>query len=226
MSGPLVRAILAGNKTQTRRPIKKLPDNIQLFHQSAEREWMYMCADGSKGLVICPYGQPGDQLWIKETYRVISWNDMYADMGVEYRADGKIVRENYLYSDKTDPDGSKTIDLVESITDELLSKGCETDEEGYFTWEEGKCPLNWKPSIFMPRGASRITLEIEEIRIERLYDISEEDAKAEGVEPLPFNTKMHSYRKGFMNKWVEIYGQDSANSNPWVWAISFKRIEP
>lgn len=83
----------------------------------------------------------------------------------------------------------------------------------------------WKPSIFMPREACRIFLEIQDIGVERLQDISEQDAKAEGVEAFKPNIEglKPSYKVGFLRKWMEIYGKDTA-INPWVWVIKFKHI--
>lgn len=80
-------------------------------------------------------------------------------------------------------------------------------------------PDKWKPSIFMPREASRITLEITNIRVERLQDISEDDAKAEGALWDPF-----SYKLGFETLWYKINGKESWESNPYVWVIEFKQI--
>jgi hypothetical protein len=86
----------------------------------------------------------------------------------------------------------------------------------------------WKPSIFMPRWASRLTLEITDLRVERLQDISETDAKAEGVslsEIVRGHKVYHaSYRAAFCSLWMSIHGSDSWNANPWVWAITFKRL--
>jgi hypothetical protein len=87
----------------------------------------------------------------------------------------------------------------------------------------------WKPSIFMPKEACRLKLEILDIRIERLQDISEEDAKAEGVEKgrvLGFGAiGIETYREGFFAKWMEIYGVESLMDNPWVWVLKYKKIE-
>ena len=199
MSGPLVREILAGNKSQTRRPVKGIlnenPSNFRL----TTSELITMLVDGytfphfefediRNGHILCvpsQYGIPGDGLWVRETWKwegETSWKDIDPVGMFFYRAD---------------PDS-------EDIR-------------------------NWKPSIFMPKTASRITLDILEIGVERLHEISEEDAKAEGVEPdrLLGYGKIgeKSYREGFFRKWYEIYDLASFTSNPWVWKIRFKRIE-
>ncbi len=177
-SAPMVRALLAGTKTQTRRIIK--PQHLAFFNQDAAA----MLSDWNERPL--PYGQPGDRLWVRET-----WHDASSSLHscALYRADG--------------------IDLH---------------------W--GK----WAPSIHMPRWASRITLEITSVRVERLQEISIEDAKAEGawgpddsiVQKVAdyFGTDIFSAnpRKAFQMLWESINGPDSWAANPWVWAIEFKRV--
>lgn len=100
--------------------------------------------------------------------------------------------------------------------------------DGNFTWgdddgyEDGRSC--WKPSIHMPRCASRILLEITDVRVERLNDISECDAKAEGA-PTECCVIGDKHFLGFRSLWKSIYGEESWRSNPWVWAIEFKRVE-
>lgn len=177
-STEMVQAILAGRKTQTRRPVK-YPDlgvELELSHRS---------------ISSCRYGQPGDLLWVKETFTV---RDEVVKDG-----DGRVIHEYPVYIYKADKQPQ-----VQEI-------------------------IKWKPSIFMPKKASRITLEITDIRVERLLDISEEDAKAEGVQPGRVlglgSIGNKTYREGFISKWGEIY-DDKYGLNPWVWVIEFKRIEP
>ncbi|EBH9979146.1 hypothetical protein EHH62_22945, partial [Salmonella enterica subsp. arizonae serovar 40:z36:-] len=87
-------------------------------------------------------------------------------------------------------------------------------------------PEKWTPSIHMPRWASRILLEITDVRVERLRDLSEEDAKSEGITP-PAGGVLPGweYRINFRDLWMDIYGTDSWEANPWVWVIEFKRVE-
>lgn len=165
-SAPMVRAILEGRKTQTRRIAKKV---------------LTVAGPNGKdlGIGICPYGWPCDLLWVRETWSPRDYTTLTNRDRSEifYRADDERVYES---------DG------------------------------------RWRPSIFMPRWASRITLEITEIRVQQLQDISEEDAKAEGVE---LSNVMSSYRRDFQFLWASINGADSWAANPWTWAISFKRID-
>lgn len=188
-SGPMVRAILDGRKTQTRRVVKAdLPDNPT--YKSNQR-WGLVDGDFYFCGARCPYGQPGDRLWVREchSYSVINYPSE-----VWYWAHG-----NPGYGDWTKP----------------------------------------RPSIHMPRWASRILLEVTAVRVERLNDISEADAIAEGIRVLPLQdandpgawwesepgqnqgrSPSHSFKK----LWNEINGPGSWDLNPWIWVIEFKRI--
>lgn len=198
----MVRAILTGNKTQTRRVVK-----LNRHYQIEERDdgslwpWMYDDDRASDSWLACPYGVPGDQLWVRETWR----RDIDKIDGarlVQYRADDAIVEAPRTYFD-------------------LPSAG-------------------WIPSIHMPRWASRITLEVTDVRVERLQDISESDAIAEGGteamrgwwthEGLQWNDPGPNHRFGatpidsYRVLWESINGPGSWGANPWVWAINFKRL--
>ena len=183
MFAPMVQAILAGNKTQTRREIK-VP-----------------AVEGAtaKG---CKYGTVGDQLWVRETFRHFG-NKSEGGKNfalVTYRQDG--------------------ISLEIEVENPPVEKW----------WNTGYAP--WKPPIFMPRAASRITLEITGIRVERLQDISEGDAQAEGVvlgEDRSFSHAEHGlhytpYRTAYSALWERINGPGSWAKNPLCWVISFKKI--
>ncbi|MBK5373552.1 hypothetical protein JFT81_02740 [Pseudomonas sp. TH43] len=229
-SAPMVRAILDGRKTVTRRPVKtdwiqsdRAPLNTApgLFH--------FWCS----GEHVCPYGEPGQRLWVRETW--------YCDHD-------DVMRGPYL-----EPDN---LDVREAREDGTLVYAA----DGLTPYEQEQ-PV-WKPSILMPRWACRILLEITDVRVERLQDISEEQAKAEGCFftdhgkacfhsgkgvrdaahcELPEST--HQQRNGWMwdqttsheqclgsarnafgNLWQTTGGDWAAN--PWVWVIEFKRVTP
>lgn len=176
-NGEMVRSILDGRKTQTRRVLKSFAWDID---REFDDGWPVACdyEDGSWYRVKCPYGQPGDYLWVRETF-------------------------------------------------------LENNEIVLFKADNPKIPPfdKWTPSIHMPRWASRITLEIINIRVERLQDISEKDAIAEGVTDPSAGTEHEAppgaqYKSGpvtwFAMLWSRIHGIESWRENPWVWAIEFK----
>lgn len=195
-SGPMVRAILEGRKTMTRRVVKPQPYKATLCEVISHPETTklsckqpaasaYVGFDlGSKGLSLayfpCPYGKVGDRLWVRET-----WADLRPYNGIAYKADV-----------------SKT---------------------GIVT--------KWKPSIHMPRWASRITLEITGVRVERVQEITKQDIWNEGVTESDVIGDSHgayeSWHRPFIRLWDSInkkrgFGWDV---NPWCWVIEFKRIE-
>lgn len=167
-SAPMVRAILEGRKTMTRRVVKPQPP--------ATRRGRPWCSIEDL-IASCPYGIPGDRLWVRETFRTVGGGHPI------YRAD------------------------------------------------DNRIGVRWKPAIHMRRVYSRILLEITDVRVERLQDITEDGAKLEGAKPsfldgndivsvVPF------YRDGFMHLWNDINGPGSWDANPWVWCVSFKRLKP
>lgn len=215
-SDPMVRAILDGRKTQTRRvaPI----DDIRLTHHDGGiLAWSVRFAKPHKralsshsggrfsedearrviAAMYCPYGQPGDRLWVRETWRHI-------EGGAVYDAAGGVM-------DAFEPETKYRADWP-------LYRG------------------RWKPSIHMPRWASRILLGVTGVRVERLQDISEADARAEGApcvdevsgrEALfPDADQAGSWRPGFRVLWESINGEGSWDANPWVWVVEFERVTP
>ncbi|EJC2733783.1 TPA: hypothetical protein OUI98_003647 [Escherichia coli] len=176
----MVRAILGGNKTQTRRIVEE-----KFYGRAVAAELLAK---------HCPYGQPGDRIWVRETYRVHGKATDVATL--VYCAS---VRNSWTEQTHRVP--------VEVCNKPVSEK--------------------WTPSIHMPRWASRILLEITDVRVERLHDMSEEDAKAEGATPATYKITPSEavYRVGFGDIWRSIYGQDNWLSNPLVWVIEFKRIQ-
>ncbi|EHP1713581.1 hypothetical protein KNY73_000732 [Salmonella enterica subsp. enterica serovar Javiana] len=193
----MVNAILSGRKTQTRRPIKWKQTR---FTEIAERDdgslwpWAEDCERGGDIWFACPYGEIGDRIWVRETFRVHSRATDVATL--VYRAS---VRNSWT---------EQTHRVPIAVCDKPAT------------------PEKWTPSIHMPRWASRILLEITDVRVERLRDLSEEDAKSEGITP-PAGGVLPGweYRINFRDLWMDIYGTDSWEANPWVWVIEFKRVE-
>ena len=182
-SAEMVRAILDGRKTQTRRVVKPQPEH---FHYTKDAQ--YPCKpDGEQ--VSCPYGQVGDRLWVRETF---------------------------CLGDGMNPSGDATKPTYKA------------------DWPDVE-HSRWKPSIHMPRWASRITLEITEVRVERLQEIREKSAVREGIKPPEHAFRMisggdievnESPQELFAELWDFLnakrgYGWDT---NPWVWVVSFAKL--
>lgn len=172
----MVRAILDGRKTQTRRVIKELMPELQYQHRDVLRcEGIDLTPEGFMALHKCPYGQPGDRLWVRETWATVG--------------------ENHVAVWKTYP--------------QCLPKDVNLEE------------VKWKQRQWMPRWASRITLEIVNVRVERLQDITETDIKAEGF---TYWNYPESNIEDFKVCWKKIYGPGAWDKNPWVWVVEFKKI--
>ena len=202
--GAMVRAILEGRKTQTRRVVKESTMSLVFWEHGGyqprrmENGETWTFEDKQTGLYAstaptfkCPYGTPGDRLWARETWRSYDVDGTVegAKKSLRYRADG------------------------------------------------GEAMITWKPSIHMPRWASRITLEIVSVRVERLNDITEEDAKAEGCESGIWDQQsgvlagetdpedVATFRDGYGFLWESINGHGSWQFNPWVWVVEFKKVQ-
>lgn len=232
-SGPMVRAMLDGRKTQTRRIVKWKPrrsEHGRRFHNLGVALGHYNAANTSSGWVLrerlagirndltmpafCPYGVPGDRLWVREKWRATGTGQLLDDDGV--LRDRPNSREQCVYA-----------------ADEVADAG------------------PWRPSILMPRLASRITLEVKNVRVERVQDISEGDAIAEGAErnvdaghegewqpDWGYRTLCAHYPSGcecfpnatardwYRELWNTINGDGSWAADPWVWVIEFERLKP
>ncbi|ECA4935712.1 hypothetical protein ELO64_20430 [Salmonella enterica subsp. enterica serovar Chester] len=200
----MVNAILSGRKTQTRRPIKWKQTR---FTEIAERDdgslwpWAEDCERGGDIWFACPYGEIGDRIWVRETWQVIH-DHIDESSHVEYRT--------YAPSIPKEKDRYWHTVYAEHFGDESR------EDRGF----------PWRPAIHMPRWASRILLEITDVRVERLRDLSEEDAKSEGIIPSAGGVLPGwEYRINFRDLWMDIYGTDNWEANPWVWVIEFKRVE-
>ena len=245
MSAPTVRAILAGTKTQTRRVVKEpswaLPGSLHLFN---ERPWADDPLRGDRD-VACPYGQPGDQLYVRETWAdehpLAIQDGRYSQPGragipgpppvhyrTIYRADGE-PRQIWRNADQSHPY------FTASGPARQIDADYPTVCSNYTRDGKG---IHWRPSIHMPRWASRILLEVTAVRVEQLQDISEADAIAEGIEhwDASGNNEWADYsdpaglplsaRESYRTLWEQINGPGSWDTNPWVWVVEFKRVTP
>jgi hypothetical protein len=196
-SGQMVRALLDGSKTQTRRPVKGFALEL-LKTDNFTPEYVALPENGNS-----PYGYAGDRLWVRETFQGPMWEegtwdadtDYHSPKFCEYRADGGALPEYVDFEDN-------------------LHQG-------------------WKPSIHMPRWASRITLEVTGMRVERLQDISDRDCIAEGIglnpsaEGIPMTAPEGETmpRAAYRALWDSLAARGADwQANPWVWVVEFKRI--
>ncbi|HID2693047.1 hypothetical protein [Klebsiella pneumoniae] len=228
-NGEMVRAILDGRKTQTRRIMKIQPEHsglglrrvIDSKNGSDDGKYFWSLSDAC-GLKIrsksftCPFGSVGDRIWVREAFRVHSRATDVATL--VYKAS-----ERNSWTEQT-----------HRVPVSVCNKPA--------------TPEKWTPSLHMPRWASRILLEITDVRVERLNAISPEDAESEGLERTNFTgfgdePGLPSYPEpdvyfdplkkqwkeyppeAFAGLWESIYGEGSWKANPWVWVIEFKRVE-
>lgn len=199
-NGEMVRAILDGRKTQTRRIIK-------LSHESGMKNPVVRGKNGEASYVgcrlaamLCPFGKPGDRIWVRETFQ------------------GPLVSEDLFEEYRAYPEKFEKPQYCEYAADGgTKPEYCDLDDN---------LRHGWLPSIHMPRWASRILLEITDVRVERLATISQEDAAKEGypANPEPYGGSMDKWL-WFRQLWDSIYPEQSFSHNPWVWVIEFKRVE-
>lgn len=224
LNAPMVRATLEGRKTQTRRIVKPqpdIPDWQNWYHMTPKngkerfRKVAVDWPDDDSDDIYCPYGQEGDRLWVRETWKYFDWTEDGYPF-VMYSADD-------------------TRRLCEQIGDDwgerLLDIWAELSIKENYSIDKRASDRRWRPSIHMPRWASRILLEITGVRVERLNGINEADAIAEGIEQhktglwLPCAEKGKAHidpRLAYRDLWESINGPGSWAANPWVWVIEFK----
>jgi hypothetical protein len=194
-SAPMVRAILDGRKTVTRRAVK-----FPFIDRAAGCELSGNEIGSEEIRNNCPYGVTGQRLWVRETFIDLRGT------GVEHRPDPDGPLQRYAYAADCRPG---------SYSDEARKD----------------FGLKYKPSIHMPRAASRILLEITDVRVERLQDISRADIRAEGLQcppELESDDVSPNYRDWYPAAWRELWESTGGNwhANPWVWVVEFKRVTP
>lgn len=197
-NGEMVRAILDGRKTQTRRPANASTANLL----DLQRQYPH-----KKYNISCPCGVVGDRLWVRETFQ------------------GPLFDYEHMQDYLEDSSKFETPEFCQYAADGKPAP------EYYDADDNLHC--GWRPSIHMPRWASRLTLEITGVRVERLNSISQEDAQAEGMELTGWRPTYSDPDSGgevwtpydnFAQLWESIYGEESWKANPWVWVIEFKVV--
>ncbi|MCM2337615.1 MAG: hypothetical protein NDI59_02765 [Lysobacter sp.] len=214
-SAPMVRALLAGTKTQTRRVVKPQPRILagELLC------WKDDALTDDQMAACSPYGQPGDRLWVREAFRFPESIDHLspAEIGEKALAAG--------YPKPWCP--------IQFEADGLRRTAQEWRD--FVTPPRANEAGRLRAGMHMPRWASRITLEVTGVRVERLQDISEADAIAEGIERVTVkagatvyplgNRYSHDAVEAYSNLWEQINGPESWATNPWVWIVEFRRLE-
>lgn len=237
-----VNAVLAGDKTQHRVPAKLrygMPEFMggRYCDKSDPKNWGWdNFEDGETRLLSnepCPLGAIGDRLWVQEYWRVGAWRETGGVLAIDYKASPEITNTPWVQIND-DIDGKKFEAAWIAVTDELDSKGVKTNDDGHYHWPAGQAPLDWHEASTMERWASRLLLEITDIRIERIKDISEADAKAMGLKPDYCDHKYQTCEDiGCIGKWAEplmnyfIHEKNIENvsSHDWVWVVEFKKVD-
>lgn len=234
-SAPMVRAILEGRKTQTRRVMKPQPPSIEAvralygdYHLKNIHQpdvWSVMgsvwavrqllgteCREGRLGEWRCPYGAPGDRLWVRE-----AWQAIHVSIDPETGYGDDVYEAEAIPKDSQHGYWSVAYRATDAQAD------YHKDDRGFV----------WRPGIHMPRWASRITLEVANVRVERVHAIAPDDVTAEGITEEDARcdgecgaTPCSMLVPAFKGLWHEINGQESWDANPWVWVVEFKRIQP
>ena len=236
----MVRAILGGRKSCTRRLVKPQPDGKHTFPLGFVTDSTEKKEVGCFGFGIDEYGgsiqyakppyQPGDILYVRETWRVGAWDIFNQMIAFDYK-DGTCGELTYIH------DQELFERLVNQSREDARKAKC--DYNGVdFVWEKGKSPCRWHPSIHMPKEAARIWLKVTDVRVERLQEITEAGAEAEGAvnnigmihAPDNEYDHIHTAKEHFIEIWnstikksdIDRYGWDA---NPYVWVIEFERCE-
>lgn len=256
VSGGLIPPVMSGLKTMTRRLnkldlINEQPGKWTFVEVESPFKDPYIYwfeGQGERVAIKCPYGKAGDLLWVRENFRVNSWVPDDGEVSFRYEADGAV--SPLLVVDFEASDCEKFNKYWEQSCTDLAKAGYEPGEDERYAEYDYKA-LRLRPNIFLPKEASRIWLRVESVRVERLQDISEEDAIAEGVKPAHCETNQgcpslnckeqcceignywnyrapdgegfpaFSARSSFESLWESINGAESLKANPWVWVISF-----
>ena len=205
-SGWSIQRILAGDKAQTRRVVKPQPPEscYKAFWDTEGEIGLGLHKKDNMTLPCwdseCPYGKPGSRLWVREAFRLPEWADDIPPN--EYVKDDRFVKGTPAVRFEADGRATPFYDRVA--------------EEG---WGRKR------PSIHMPRALCRLVLRVEEVCVQRVQEISEADAVAEGVEPVTRRGTSVDTISAFKERWNVVHGSGAWKKNPWVWVVSFSKID-
>ncbi len=218
-SGPMVRAILDEHKTQTRRVITPQPTPV-----NGKLGGAFALSKGEpiEGVGRCPYGGLGDRIWVREAWGLVRMHEL----------------GQHVFNDGDRPDRDRVVYRAGRRVRASEDAPADYDPaEWPVRWADDIVPDagRWKPSIHMPRWASRITLEVTGLRLERVQDIDELDALAEGVEGKSVRATLNGVQGEYImgaarDEFAELWDAINAKrgypweSNPWVWVVDFKRV--
>lgn len=229
-STPMVQAILEGRKTQTRRIVKMPKENITdaqwgytIFTPDGHISFRGVHANGTYGesFVKLPYGKRGDLLWVRENH--------YRELKHFPAGDVVCIKYSTMHPKYEHYKGTHYNSILPEGVDESRG-GIRVSKKDFESLKNSTG--RWYPSIHMPKAAARLWLQIENIRVERLQDISEEDAKAEGVDKAYHGfgsgkkkkDRIPNHKHGFYSIWWDIHGFGSWQDDPWVWVVEFKEL--
>lgn len=234
-----INAALAEDKTQITIPIehgktgafvvmKNIDDDLTVYHSNDGKS--NLLEDGFPHPYLCPYGEVGDVIWVKETHRPMGWSFDDGDVLIQYK-DAKSSRREILTEEELESNPND--DYLIAICDELIARGVPMIEgTERFDMEDKKNLPYWRSARDMPKFASRLSLEITEIKFERLnlLAMSDEESKAEGADHFSVNSRRDServsfYQGLFSRHWDVKYPNYSCGSNPWVWRIKYKLLQ-
>ena len=245
-STPMVQAIACCRKRKTRRVLKNVPEWVEFFGFDESTPEGFITGFGAtnkannsitaKKHFRNPYGDEGDRLWIRETWRAGCWSENFDLMIIEYKSGG--------LTKEIDPHEAWGEVRAESLWKQLTDERLKIERNQL---EDLTVPMKWRPSIFMPRKVCRTILEITDRRVERLFDITEEDAIAEGAQrfdrslsaqtdgkeplwsmeiPESLDQCFRSAKTAFLNYWDKLNEKRGHGTKtlPWVWVVSFKVV--
>lgn len=228
-SGAMVRALLEGRKTQTRRLLKPQPGGMDRPFAMEDGTWHVTDSRGCNMSPLPVRYAVGDRLWVREACRVAAWRGEDRRVALDYRATPEDVRTPWLRVPEDEWDRLWQQSSEDARLAGEAGRGSTRRDGDGWRWDRGDSPCRWRPPIHMPRWASRLTLLVRDVRVQRLQDISTADAEAEGCTwnpGAPWNCRpaaglTDAYRSQFADLWNRLHGEDAWAANPWVVALTF-----